>query len=52
MATKDQYNSPDIAVLGSKVYVAWKLLSGHYQGSKMLMFRRSTDKGATFEPFI
>lgn len=49
LGTKDKYNSPDLAVVGSNVYVLWNQLDTNYQGTRTLMFRRSTDKGNTFE---
>lgn len=48
LGTKDSYNSPDIAVVGSNVHVIWNQLDTNYQGVKTLMYRRSTDKGDTF----
>lgn len=50
LGTKDYYNSPDLAVVGSTVSVIWTQLNTNYQGTKTLMYRRSVDKGKTFEP--
>jgi hypothetical protein len=48
LGTKDAYNSPDIAVVGSNVYVIWNQLDTDYKGTRTLMYRRSTNKGDTF----
>lgn len=48
LGTKDGYNSPDIAVVGSNVYVIWNQLDTDYKGVRTLIYRRSTDKGNTF----
>lgn len=48
LGTKDLYNSPNLAVVGSTVYVVWNQLDTNYNGVKTLLLRRSTDKGRTF----
>lgn len=49
LTTKDAYNSPDLAVVGSKVHVIWNQLDTDYHGVKNLMYARSVDKGASIE---
>jgi len=48
LGTKDLYNSPDLAVEGSNVHVIWNQLDTNYQGTKTLMYARSTDSGLSF----
>jgi hypothetical protein len=48
LSTKDLYNSPDLAVVGSRVSVIWTQLDTDYNGTKNLMLAQSLDKGKTF----
>ncbi len=49
LSTKDYHNSPDLAVDGTTVHAIWTQLDTSYEGTKTLMYARSTDQGANFQ---
>jgi hypothetical protein len=48
LGTKDDYNSPDLAVVGSTVHVIWSQRDTNFKGVNTLMYSRSANKGASF----